>query len=83
MTDKALEIRNCCCKIIHPWTPKEIGDAWGLTGEAIGCSEEDALRKLRKKIRMNRKGPPLSKSITPTSDRLEKIVKGRSQNMPM
>jgi len=83
MTDKALEIRNCCCKIIHPWTPKEIGDAWGLTGEAIGCSEEDALRKLRKKIRMNRKGPPLSKSINPTSDRLEKIVKGRSQNMPM
>jgi hypothetical protein len=63
MTDKALEIRNCCCKIIHPWTPEEIGDAWGLTGETIRCSEEEAFRKLQKKIRMNRKGPLLSKSI--------------------
>jgi len=61
MTDKALEIRNCCCKIIDPWTPKEIGDAWGLAGEAIKCSEERAFRKLQKKIRINRKGPPLSK----------------------
>jgi hypothetical protein len=61
MTDKALEIRNCCCKIILPWTPEEIGDAWGLTGEVIRRSEEEAFRKLQKKIRMNRKGP-LSKS---------------------
>ncbi|HUL23673.1 MAG TPA: hypothetical protein VLZ10_19615 [Thermodesulfobacteriota bacterium] len=62
MTGKALEIRNCCCKIIHPWTPEEIGDAWGLTGEAIRCSEEKAFRKLEKKIRINRKGLSLSKS---------------------
>ena len=61
MTDKALEIGNCCCKIIHPWTPEEISDAWGLTGEAIRRSEEEAFRKLQKKIRINRKGP-LSKS---------------------
>jgi DNA-directed RNA polymerase sigma subunit (sigma70/sigma32) len=63
MTDKALEIRNCCCKIIHPWTPEEIGNAWGLTGEAIRGSEEKAFRKLQKKIRMNRKRPPLAKNI--------------------
>ena len=55
MTDKALEIRNCCCKIIHPWTPEEISDAWGLTKEEIGRSEEEAFRKLQKKIRINRK----------------------------
>jgi hypothetical protein len=57
MTDKALEIRNCCCKIMHPWTPEEISDAWGLTKEAITRSEEVAFRKLQKRIRINRKGP--------------------------
>lgn len=57
MTDKALEIRNCCCKITLPWTPEEISDAWGLTEEAIRDSEEEAFRKLQKKIRMNRKRP--------------------------
>ncbi len=61
MTDKALEIRNCCCKIIRPWTPEEIGDAWGLTGEVIRGSEGEAFRKLQKKIRMNRK-PALLKN---------------------
>ena len=63
MTDKALEIRNCCCKIIHPWTPEEIGDAWGLTGETIRCSEEKAFRKLQKKIRMNGKEPPSKSTV--------------------
>ena len=57
MTDKALEIRNCCCRIKHPWTPEEISDAWGLTKEAIRHSEEEASRKLRRKIRINRKKP--------------------------
>ena len=57
MTDKAVEIRNCCCRITHPWTPEEISDAWGLTEEAIRDSEEEAFRKLQKKIRMNRKRP--------------------------
>ena len=61
MTDKALEIRNCCCLITRPWTPEEISEAWGLTKEAITRSEEVAFRKLQKKIRINRKGP-LSKS---------------------
>ena len=53
MTDKALEVRNCCCLIIHPWTPKEISEAWGLTGEGIRRSEE-AFRKLLRKVPINR-----------------------------
>jgi len=55
MSDKALEIRNYCCLIIHPWTPEEISDAWGLTKEAITHSEEEAFRKLQKKVRINGK----------------------------
>jgi len=57
MTDKALEIRNCCCRIIHPWTPEEISDAWGLPEEAIRHFEEGAFRKLQKKIRISKKRP--------------------------
>jgi Sigma-70, region 4 len=52
MTDKALEIRNCCCLIIHPWTPEEISDAWGLTRERVRRSEEEAFKKLQKKVRI-------------------------------
>ncbi len=55
MTDKALEIRNC--KIIHPWTPEEISDAWGLTKESIRHSEEEAFRKLQKKTGITREKP--------------------------
>jgi DNA-directed RNA polymerase sigma subunit (sigma70/sigma32) len=55
MTDKALEIRNCCCSIIHPWTSEEISDAWGLPKEAIRRSEERAFRKLQRKVRINGK----------------------------
>jgi len=54
-TDKALEIRNCCCLIIYPWTPEEISEAWGLTRERIRRSEEEAFRKLRRKVRINGK----------------------------
>ena len=57
MTDKALEIRNCCCEIMYPWTPEEISDAWGITRETIRRSEEEAFRKLQRKIRINRKRP--------------------------
>jgi hypothetical protein len=57
ITDKALEIRNCCCKIIYPWTPEEISDAWGIARETIRRSEEEAYRKLQKKIRIDRKRP--------------------------
>jgi len=53
MTDRALEIRNCCYLIMNPWTPEEISDAWGLTKEAIRRSEERAFRKLQRKVRIN------------------------------
>jgi hypothetical protein len=55
MTDRALEIRNCCCLIIFPWTPEEISDAWGQTKEAIRRSEEEAFKKLQRKVRINGK----------------------------
>ena len=55
MTDKALEIRNCCCLIIHPWTPQEISEAWGLKRESVMCSEEEAFKKLQRKVRINGK----------------------------
>jgi hypothetical protein len=57
ITDKALEIGNCCCKILYPWTPEEISDAWGITRETIRRSEEVAFRKLQKRIRINGKRP--------------------------
>jgi hypothetical protein len=53
ITDKALEIRNCCCLIKRPWTPEEIGNAWGLTEEEIRQFEEEALKKLQRKARIN------------------------------
>jgi len=56
MTEKAIEIRNCCCKIVRPWTQEEISDAWGLTGEAIRRFEEEAFSKLQRKIQIDRKG---------------------------
>lgn len=48
MTDKAIEIRNCCRRIMYPWTQKEISDAWGLTKDAIRQCEAVAWRKVRK-----------------------------------
>ncbi len=57
MTEKALEIRNCCRRIIHPWTLEEISDAWGLTKDTIMHFEEEAFGKLQKKIRTKRKRP--------------------------
>ncbi len=56
LTDKALQIRNCCCLITNPWTPEEISEAWGLTREGIGRSEEEAFKKLQKKVQFNGKG---------------------------
>jgi hypothetical protein len=55
ITGKALEIRNCCCLIMNPWTSGEISNAWGLTREEIRRSEEEAFKKLQKKVRINGK----------------------------
>ena len=56
MTDKALEIRNCCCLIMNPWTSEEISNAWGFTREEIRRSEEEALKKLQRKFQINLEG---------------------------
>ena len=53
MTGKAIEIRNCCRLIMYPWTSDEISNAWGLIKEQVRRSEEKALKKLRRKVRMN------------------------------
>ena len=49
ITNKAFEIRNCCCLIDEPWTPEEIGDIWGFTGRGIKRCEAIAWRKIEKK----------------------------------
>jgi hypothetical protein len=49
ITDKALEIRNCCCLINEPWTVEEIGEVWGLTMEKIMRCEGMAWEKIHKK----------------------------------
>lgn len=49
ITDKALEIRNCCCLIDEPWTKEEIGDVWGLTRKRIEQCEIVAWKKVQKK----------------------------------
>ena len=64
MTDKALEIRNCCCLIMNPWTSEEISNAWGLTREEIRRSEEEALKKLQRKVRINGKRSQPTTTIT-------------------
>ena len=55
MTDKALEIRNCCCLITRPWTPEEISEVWGLAREGITHCEEEAFKKLQRKTLINGK----------------------------
>jgi len=54
MTEKAVEIRNCCRRIVRPWTAEEISEAWGLTREGIERSEEEAFKQLLRKVRINR-----------------------------
>ena len=54
MTDRAVEIRNCCRLIMNPWTSNEISNAWGLPKEQIRRSEEKALKKLRREVRIHR-----------------------------
>ncbi len=64
MTDKALEIRNCCCLIIHAWTSEEIGEAWGLTSKGIRCSEAEAFKNLKRKVGLNSKRRPFQNTLS-------------------
>ena len=49
ITNRALEIGNCCCLIKEPWTAEEIGEVWGLTMEKIMWCEGMAWGKINKK----------------------------------
>ena len=46
ITNKAFGIRNCCCLVNESWTPKEIGDIWGLTRKRIKQCEAMAWKKI-------------------------------------
>ena len=46
MTEKALEISNCCRLIRKPWTEEEIEGAWGLSKVEIKRSERLAWEKI-------------------------------------
>ena len=47
ITEKALEIGNCCCLAHEPWTPEVIGTVWGLAGERINQYESMGWKKLK------------------------------------
>jgi hypothetical protein len=49
ITNRSLEIRNCCCLIKEPWTEEEIGEVWGLTMEKIIRCEGMAWEKIHEK----------------------------------
>jgi DNA-directed RNA polymerase sigma subunit (sigma70/sigma32) len=55
ITEKALVIGSCCCLVHEPWTPEEIGTAWGLARERIKQCEAIALKKVREENRFNRR----------------------------
>ena len=48
ITDKALEIGNCCCLINEPWTAGEIANVWGITEQRVKQSEALAWRKVKR-----------------------------------
>jgi len=49
ITNKALEIGNCCCLIYAPWSAEEIREVWGLTIENIVRYERMAWDKIHNK----------------------------------
>lgn len=49
MTEKALQIRNCCCLINEPWTYVEIAEIWGVSKKKIEQSEKSGTKKLRRR----------------------------------
>ena len=49
ITDRSLEIGNCCCLINEPWSAEEIREVWGLTIESIMRCERTAWGKIDKK----------------------------------
>ena len=63
ITDRALEIGNCCCLINEPWSAEEIGDVWGLTIENIIRCEGMAWGKIDKKNCWGQSDQAISSSL--------------------
>ena len=63
ITDKALEIGNCCCLINEPWSAQEIREVWGLTIENIIRCEGMACEKIDKKNGWGQSGQAISSSL--------------------
>jgi hypothetical protein len=49
ITDRSLEIGNCCCLINEPWSAEEIREVRGLTIKSIMRCERTAWGKIHKK----------------------------------
>lgn len=49
ITNRSLEIGNCCCLINEPWTAEEIEAVWGLAIGKIIRYEGIAWEKIHKK----------------------------------
>jgi hypothetical protein len=49
ITNRSLEIGNCCCLINEPWTAEEIGAVWGVAMGKIMRCEGIAWEKIHKK----------------------------------
>jgi DNA-directed RNA polymerase sigma subunit (sigma70/sigma32) len=47
ITEKAREIRSCCCLIHERWTSEEIANAWGMTEQRVKQSEALAWSKVQ------------------------------------
>ncbi len=48
LTEKALEIGNCCCLINEPWTAGEIANAWGVKEQKVKQVEASAWKKVQR-----------------------------------
>jgi len=60
MTQKALQIGNCCRLIREPWTLDEIAEVWGLTKKRVRQCEESAWRKIHRKTSGNQSSQAIS-----------------------
>jgi len=60
MTQKALQIGNCCRLIREPWTLDEIAEVWGLTKKRVRQCEESAWRKIHRKTSDNQSSQAIS-----------------------
>ena len=63
ITNRALEVGNCCSLINEPWTAGEIREVWGLTMEKIMWCEGMAWEKINKKNGWGQSDRPIFSSL--------------------